>query len=271
MFTILPPDRCLAALVQGYWFVEDLPGEHAGSNIRTCPVPYAVLSVNLGRPNAEENGQLVPGVSLLGLQSQNRVWRSWSDTYFVMVMLTMPGLVRLFPHAGPFSANRLLELGAITGDAPAISLKNNVGSAFEPRRVAEVLDQWLRSRLGNSQAVPESKQMAIALHALQRGETVETAAKLAGTDRRRLNRLFRRHLGIGPKEFASLERLHSSLQSVQAGLGDSANGYSDQAHQIRSWRQRLGVTPGAYSRAARTQLTEHFGTKNPLSGIAFYF
>jgi len=271
MVKILPPARCLAALVQGYWFIEDLLGEHAGSNIRTSPVPYAVLSVNLGRPNAEENGRLVPGVSLLGLQSQNRVWRSWSDTYFVMVMLTMQGLVRLFPHTGLSSADKLLELGAVTGDAPAISLKNTVSSAHEPRLIAEVLDQWFMSRLGNSQAVPESKQMAIAFHALHRGETVETAAKVSGTDRRQLNRLFRRHLGIGPKEFASLERLHSSLQSVQAGLGDSESGYSDQAHQIRSWRQRLGVTPGAYSRAARTQLSEQFGANNPLSGIAYYF
>ncbi|MEM5583860.1 helix-turn-helix domain-containing protein [Roseibium sp. AS2] len=271
MFKILPPARDLATLVQGYWFVEDLPGDHAGAMIRTSPVPYAVLSVNIGRPNSEENGRLVPDVALLGLQSQNRSWCSWSDTYFVMVMLTVSGLVRLFSHTGPSSADRLLDLGAVTGDGPAKSLKSSVGAALTPLRIAGVLDQWLISRLSNIQAVPESRQIAMAHHALHRGETVETAAKLAEVDRRQLNRLFQRHLGVGPKELASLERLHSSLQSVQAGSGDSKNGFSDQAHQTRSWRRRLGVTPGAYSRTARTQLTEHFGTNNPLSGIAYYF
>jgi AraC-like DNA-binding protein len=271
MFKIIPPAQDLATLVQGYWFVEDLPGEHAGALIRTSPVPYAVLSVNIGRPNAEENGCLVPDVSLLGVQSQNRAWRSWPETYFVMTMLTISGFVRLFPHIGPSSADRLLDLGAVIGDALAKSLKRNVSSAFEPQQIAKFLDRWLICRLSNMQAVSESLQIAIAHRALRGGETVEIAAKLAETNRRQLNRLFHRHLGIGPKELQSLERLHMSLQSVHTGLGDSENGFSDQAHQTRSWRQRLGVTPGTYSRATRTQLTEQFGINNPLSGIAYYF
>ena len=271
MFKILTPAPELATMVHGYWFIEDLPGKHAGSVIRTSPIPLAVLSVNIGRPNAAEDGSLVPDVSLLGLQSQNRAWRSWPETYFVMAMLTVPGLVRLFPHIGASSAGRLLDLGAITGDAPARSLKSNVSSAFEPRRIATVLDQWLISRLTDTQAIAQSKQISLAHSVLLQGGTVETAANLAETDRRQLHRLFHKHLGVGPKELASLERLHSSLLSVQAGSGDSENGFSDQAHQIRNWQSRLGVTPGAYARTARTTLTEHFGANNALSKIAYYF
>jgi hypothetical protein len=63
-------------------------------------------------------------------------------------------------------------------------------------------------------------------------------------NRRQLHRLFHRHLGIGPKLLADLERLHSSLRGVQTRYGDPLAGFSDQAHQIRNWRRRLGVTPG---------------------------
>ncbi|TPG40546.1 GNAT family N-acetyltransferase [Sphingomonas koreensis] len=73
--------------------------------IRTGPVPLSVLSVNLGRPDANENGCMVPNASLLGLQSRARTWRSWSETYFVMAMLTIPGFIRLFPNAGAESSN----------------------------------------------------------------------------------------------------------------------------------------------------------------------
>ncbi|MGV1824946.1 helix-turn-helix domain-containing protein [Agrobacterium vitis] len=271
MFLILPPAPVLATLVKGYWFIEDLPGEHAGHLIRTSPVPLAVLSVNIGRPNAAEDGGLVPNVSLLGLQSQSRAWRSWSDTYFVMVMLTIPGFVRLFPNTGSGSADMLLDLAALTGEAPARTLKNGVGMEQEPRQIAGFLDQWLISRTSSTQPVLEGKQIAIAHSILRNGGSVETAAETAQVNRRQLHRLFHRHLGMGPKELADLERLHSSLRNVQRGSGEPVHGFCDQAHQIRSWKRRLGVTPGTYARAVRTSLTEYVGTDRTSSGIAYYF
>lgn len=266
----LPPAPALSTLVQGYWFVEDLAGEHEGRPIRTSPIPWAVLSVNMGRPNAAEDGSLVPQASLLGLQSRVRAWRSWSDTYFVMAMLTVPGIIRLFPHAGEGSADRLLDLGAVTGDAQAGSLPAGIDPAAGPRAIASQLDQWLAGRLVNASAVPEARRLAAAHEVLRQGGRVEHAARAAETDRRQLQRWFHRHLGVGPKDLADLERLHSSLRGMQTGRGDPVAGYSDQAHQIRSWRRRLGLTPGAYARQARSALAAQFGGDGRERAPSFY-
>lgn len=270
MLLSMRPAPQLSALVQAYCFIEDLPGDCQGSLIRTSPVPLAVLSVNMGRPNAQEDGRLVPRASILGLQSRARAWRSWSETYFVMAMLTIPGLVRLFPSVGADSADMLLDLGAIAGDAPTRSLTDDIGADQGPRRIATTLDNWLIARLASTSPLTEFRQITVAHDILRRGGTVERAERTAHVNRRQLHRLFHRHLGVGPKELADLERLQSSLSGVQTGSGDPLHGFSDQAHQIRSWRRRLGVTPGAYGRTARTPMAIEFGRDCNGLGPAYY-
>ncbi len=270
MFLTLPPAPPLASIVHSYWFVEDIPGQHQGRPIRTSPIPAAVLSVNVGRPNAAEDGSLVPDVSLLGLQSRPRSWQSWSNTYFVMAMLTIAGLVRLFPGTGAGGANRLLDLGAITGDAQASALSRWVGAALEPARVAAELDRWLIQKLASSEPVPESARLSRAHDVLRSGGSVATAAEAADTDRRQLQRWCHRHFGVGPKELADLERLQRSLRSAQTGNDDSVSGFSDQPHQIRNWRRRLGITPGAYQDDAPSPMAAYFSSNTVAAEPAFY-
>lgn len=270
MLLALPPAPALSGLVLGYWFVQDLAGLHAGRAIRTSPMPLAVLSVNMGRPNAAEDGSLVPRVSMLGLQSCARSWRSWADTYFVMAILTVPGIVRLFPHAGLGSADRLLDLGAITGDALSGALADGVDPQAGAPAIAAWLDQWLTARLLKSPAVSEARRIVAAHQVLRQGGQVSLAAQAAQTDRRQLQRWFHRHLGIGPKALADMGRLHDSVLDVQRGHGDAGAGYSDQAHQIRNWRRHLDVTPGAYARQPRSALSAQFFEAGQGAAPAFY-
>lgn len=269
MFLSLSPAPQLASLVHAYWFIEDLPGVHEGIPIRTCPAPTAALTVNIGRPNAAEDGSLVPGVSLLGIQSRSRRWHSWSGTYFVMAMLTIPGLIRLFPRSGSDCGNRLVDLGALSGDGDTRRLADDVTAALEPTRIASRLDRWLIARLGSSQGVPEIRHLSKAHHVLLAGGTVAMAARSAQTNRRQLHRWFHRHLGIGPKDLADVARVGRSLHSLQTRSGDCVSGYSDQAHQIRQWRRRLGITPGSYQRDPPSPMATYFSSRKS-AGPSFY-
>lgn len=270
MIFVLRPDKELAAFVESYWFVRDIPGTYSGHVIRTGPVPHAVLSVNLGRPNASQDGTLVPDMALLGLQSQSRTWRSWANTYFVMAMLTSRGIVHLFPDTGSATAGMLIDLAALTGDGPASCLMSDIGPEQEPATIAAQMDRWLLGRLPDTSERVDGRQIAMAQNVLRAGGTVEKAADAAQVSRRQLHRLFRRHLGVGPKELANLERLHSSLRNIQSGRGDPIDGFSDQSHQVRSWKDRLGVTPGAYTRSTPSALIGDTGAGSAASGISYF-
>ncbi|MFJ4292803.1 helix-turn-helix domain-containing protein [Cupriavidus sp. NPDC089707] len=269
MFHVIAPTTALAPYVNGYWFVQDLEGVYEGTPIVTCPYPGAVLSVNFGRPNEMEGGITVPGVSLLGLQTTSRRWRSWSDTYFVMAMLSCIGLARLFPGVGPDCSDQLLDLSAYMGDRKTRALSVDLSAAWTPHRIATQLDAWLLRRMSAIRPVAEIPTLAAAHASLRQGRQVQEVASLAAVSRRQLNRLFERHLGVSPKRLMDLERLQSSIQAVQSGEGDALSGYSDQAHQIRHWRRRLACTPGSYARSGPSPLAAHFG-RLPADGPAFY-
>jgi AraC-like DNA-binding protein len=246
VFSILPPAPSLRSLVQGYWFVRDLAGAYRAGPIRTAARAAAVLTINIGRPNADSFGAMVPKASLLGIQTHARSWISGPDTYFVMVILTVRGLVGLFPGTGAETIDRVLDLGSLIGDRQGRGIVEDVVAAWHPRLITGELDNWLSRRLQSTKAPAEAVPFAAACDMLKRDRRVSTVAAEIGISRRQLQRWSQAHIGLGPKELADLERLQASVNSVQTGRGDPIAGFSDQAHQIRTWRRRLGVTPGTY-------------------------
>ncbi|MBB3007910.1 helix-turn-helix domain-containing protein [Cupriavidus alkaliphilus] len=269
MFQVHAPCPSLTPYVDGYWFVQDLEGAYAGSDITTCPYPGAVLSVNFGRPNAMVGGPTVPAVSLLGFQSASRRWQSWSDTYFVMAMLSGAGLARLFPGIGPDCRDQLLDLAGYLGDQASHALSADLSAAWMPARIVARLDAWLLRRLSALREPAALPSMRAAHALLRQGRQVQEVASLMAVSRRQLNRWFEQQLGLGPKQLMELERLQHSIQAVQCGAGDALHGYSDQAHQIRAWRRRVAQTPGAYARGGQSPLAASFGQR-PAGAPAFY-
>ena len=267
---VLPPNPALALLVTSYWFVEDLADLNCGRPIHTAPHVHAVLTVHLGRPNIDERAVSVPRVSLLGVQSRGRTWGSLGDCCFVMVMLNLAGLVRLFPHTGPDSEDRLNDLGAILGDRAAGQLGDDLAAAGTPHRIAERLDAWLLGRLAAAEPVSEFGRFSTAWRALQRTGQIGAAAQAAEVSPRQLERWFRAHVGRTPKDLVCQERVMMSLHAAQTGAGDALVGFSDQAHQIRSWRRYLGETPGRYTWRSAAELAGLHQRAVAAAGFAFY-
>ena len=80
-------------------------------------------------------------------------------------------------------------------------------------------------------------------------------------------RAFHLHLGLTPKRFQQVDRVVKSLQAARTGQGDPLEGFSDQAHQIRSWKSVLGFTPGERKRRGNSTLGEAFDARAGSKGF----
>jgi AraC-like DNA-binding protein len=80
-------------------------------------------------------------------------------------------------------------------------------------------------------------------------------ADVAGIDRFRLLRAFRRRLGLPPHLYQTQLRLRQARQLMLAGeppaMAAAAVGFADQSHLIRKFKAAYGVTPGRWLRAAQ--------------------
>ena len=257
MLTVAEPSPALSRFVDGYLYVRDLGGNYCGRPIRTTPRPGGVLTVNLGRPNRTADGAATPILSLLGIQTCARDWRSGTDTHFVMALLTPAGLARFAPGSGVEMADTLLDLSSVIGERAANMLLDVVYARLDG--LVAALDAWLLARLFDERESPEMHLAQAACAVLSRARRVDVAADRLGVSRRHLSRIVSRHLGISPKALIDLYRLDRSLRALQGGEADDVDGFADQAHQVREWRRRLDTTPGRYAREGRSALAEAFG------------
>lgn len=76
-----------------------------------------------------------------------------------------------------------------------------------------------------------------------------------GYSERHLERKFEYHMGMRPKKYANIIRLHYFLSLVNKGIDDKnlttlsyEAGYSDQSHLIREFKNNIGLTPKQYQK-----------------------
>lgn len=264
VFALVKPSRPMRRYVEAYWYVRNK--EAVDSGVTTTPRPGGVLTVNLGRPNRAADGTPTPTLSLLGIQTMKRTWLAAADTHFAMALLTPAGLARLAPGSGTAIVDSFVDLGAAVGDGAATEL--HASAASWPHAPWMALDHWLRARLLGGDGDRPADLFETACVILSDAGRVDAASARLGVSRRHLSRTVSCQLGIGPKLLLDLHRLDRSLRAVQFGVGAGASGFSDQAHQVREWSRRLGVTPGRYACDGPSVFARTMGAQN--DGPAFY-
>ncbi|MEL6602142.1 MAG: helix-turn-helix domain-containing protein [Cyanobacteria bacterium J06614_10] len=256
----IEPHRQLQPYVLSYRVVEDKLGEFSGKPIWTCPEPIGVLSANFGKCSYHESGKIHPKVGLLGIQTQSRKWIAQSETLFVMAILTVPGMMTLFPEIGPDSADSLLDLAGVWGDRKAGEFWRCLPHHLRRDEVKSAMDGWLLNLLS---AVPiDIRKYRLQLYrALTCHRRIDTACEQLGITPRTLQREFRRHIGVSPKQVMSLHRLQRSVKdNVETASQSSVQEFADQSHEIRTWRRYLNRTPSRYRTEHRSVLARAFAS-----------
>jgi AraC-like DNA-binding protein len=167
-----------------------------------------------------------------------------------------------YPFVGtPMStfANANRSVGDVFG-ARGDALEQAVLAATDDASRIAVVEAFLRERQPPADAT--AALMTEVVYAVARDRGILSVDDLVARHRmnkRTLQRLFAKYVGVSPKWVIQRYRLHEAAERLAADpvLAQSALatdlGYSDQAHFIRDFKALVGTSPAAYARAARVR------------------
>jgi AraC-like DNA-binding protein len=148
--------------------------------------------------------------------------------------------------------DRFAPLHAVFGDDGA-TLARDGAAAPDPAAKIAAVEAFLRARLPPPDPEVELVQDVVAdMLEVPPGLTVDEVARRHAVSTRTLQRLFRRHVGVGPKWVLRRYRLHEAAEQLAAGERDDWTslaldlGYFDHAHFIRDFRAAVGRSPAEY-------------------------
>lgn len=243
------PSPALAGLVEHFWYVSwDLRGLPAQQQA-TLPHPNVHLVVE--REQARIYG-VHSGRFIRQLEAQDQVFG---------VKFKAGGFYPFYRQPVAKLGNQSIDVTACFGSASEhLALQILAASSFEAMCI--VADAFLLGHLP-----PLDTQVAHVSSLLARIEqerdiiAVDDVLAMSGLDKRGLQRLFQKYVGIGPKWVIQRYRLHEAIAQVQAGKALSwaslalELGYFDQAHFVRDFRQLVGMTPGEYEKSLVSAIT----------------
>ena len=237
----------LAAVIEHFWYVSwDLRGLPAQRQ-ETLPHPNVQMVIERG------------AARIYGVHA-GRFVKQLEGQDFAFGIKFKPG--GFYPFYGkPVSTleDQSVEISAFFGTEGAI-LVDKVLAASDADEMISLAEDFLRAHLPPVDGNVERVSKLLADIAGQPSMcSVDEVAAHAGLDKRTLQRLFSKYVGIGPKWVINRYRLHEAIARVQ--LGEKINwsglaqelGYFDQAHFIRDFRQMIGQTPQEYDDTIKTK------------------
>lgn len=177
----------------------------------------------------------------------------------LFVIRFCPGGAHVFlGHPADVLTDGVFGLGDVVGQA-ATSLRDRILEAGSSARRFAAAETWLLERAGGRLIVNRTVQFLAAR--LGQGR-VRDLVDATGFSERHVQALFRRFVGVTPKQFARIARFKAMLRSLGgienmelrgdplpeqdwAGIA-TAHGFADQSHLSHEFRGFTGITPSAY-------------------------
>lgn len=240
-----PPGDALAPYVECIWTLRD----PAGAPVRVVPDGCLDVILDLGPTPVRRAGGLRRYA--VGAMTRAVVYRPPGPVDLVGVRFR-PGAARPFLGSPAATLTDVVApLEELWGDA-TFELAGRLASAPPDGRVVRLVDE-LSSRLPEDDTAGRLARAACG--AFRRSRFRRAVGELAadlGVGRRRLERTFRREVGLAPAQARSVLRFRHATRILTAGpeipLAAVAvrAGYHDQPHFTREFHRLAGVPPTAW-------------------------
>ena len=255
----------MAEFIDHFWSLSDVPA-HATE----CIVPNGTLElvINLERDefriyDAQDVRRCVRrcGAMVSGAYSRPFLIDTRAHASIVGVHFKPGGALSFFGVPPGELSDAHVELEALWGRA-ARELREQLGSAADVPTRFRILERALIEQ--RVEAAHQHPSVRAALSTLVLGSAaVGAVARDAGVSARRLLTLFRREVGLAPKQFVRIQRFQRAFARVQSAqvtdLSKLAleSGYFDQSHMIRDFWEFSGLSPREVQRRSEAPVKRY--------------
>ncbi len=255
------PGPQLVGLVESYWYARGTIG-HESELI--APTGSVVAAFVFGSPIVQTSrggrGEAFVACTgfVIGPHDQPIRNSPTAETHALGVVLHPAACGRVLAASVRDLRGRVAGLDAV---APHLAAHRGALGAVadrSPELALDALDRILTEGLAASDAAAEQVTRAIASIEADPIRPIGEIAADLGVSHTRLDRDFRRVVGLAPRSLARIVRLRRLLDALDT-FGDTVRwadlaaslGWYDQSHLIRDFRRHTGVTPSEYVRAQR--------------------
>jgi AraC-like DNA-binding protein len=235
-----PPAPDLAHLVERHWVVQWDLGDRPPHRQEVVTHPCVNL---VFEPH---------GAGVFGVQRRRDARVLRGRGWAVGVKFRPGGFSGFFGRPVHELTDRALPLAAVFGEDGA-RLADEAAATPAAAAKTALAEAFLRARMPPPDAEVELVLAVVAdMLELAPGATVQEIARRHAVSTRTLQRLFRRHVGVGPKWVLRRHRLQEAAEQLAAGERSDWTrlaldlGYFDHAHFIRDFRAVVGRSPAEY-------------------------
>ena len=243
------PSPDLEPYVEHYWVVEWDLRRYAPHRAETLPHPSVHMIFEPG------NRSRIRGAAQAKF---SRVLRGQGGVF--AVKFTPAGFQPFARVAVSRFTDTTVSLRAVFGKDGDILDRVVLAASTDESRI-EIVESFLRGRSPKEDEYVS--RISEIVYAAARDRSILKVDDLVarfGLNKRTLQRLFARYVGVGPKWVIQRYRLHEAAEQLEAsGPASYAAlalqlGYSDQAHFVRDFRSIVGQSPAAYARAVQRRV-----------------
>ena len=246
------PPESLQSFIKCFWSLE-APSQAIAEKQRIVPDGCMEMIFHYGDPYKQF---LEDGTSIL--QPQCFVFGQITSPLEIIPTGASGIIAARFQPDGfiPFSSypiqqmeNKAVPLTILFGDKAAVLEKNVLHADSNDNRI-NFITEFLLDQLNSDEAADRITKTSIETLLQSNGQiNVDELADHLQINRRQLERKFSSAIGLSPKQLSKVIRLQSTLKAMQEKQYTSLtslayeNGYYDQAHFIKDFKEFTGISP----------------------------
>ena len=250
----IPPSPHLSHIVKHYLLLEnDFGGQH---NYRLFSDGNPGMVFYFKSPMVEQDGGQIHTHShsfVYGQITQYKNLISTGKLGILVVVLQPYGINALLGMASVELNDCRIKLNELFKTDGA-DLEDRVLNAIDIKSKVNHIETFISAKLANVQYPDKTFTAALKLIDNQRGNiAISGLLNVLPITEKQLERKFNQYIGISPKRFSAIVKLHYFLKSLQNSspgtkIADAAyeSGYYDQAHLNNHFKKNIGITPSAY-------------------------